>query len=135
MKRKHTFYRLNSTAPARHLSLAFLLLCGFTSWMASDFHSADATVSSVYLADSNELIAANNSDSLRLRTGLKKTDLTENIRDRDSNNEIEPIWLLLTSDLTRFIAPSSANHHLLPASIARSSVKYLLKAPRAPPLA
>jgi hypothetical protein len=136
MIRTHPFYRLKSTAPLRHLSLALLLLCGFTSWIVSDFDRADATASSVYLVESNEFIAANNSEMLRVRTGIRKIDLSGNNNDSDLDSEQDPIWLLLSADLTELIIPSSsANHYSPQAYSPRSTCKYLLKTPRAPPFA
>jgi hypothetical protein len=132
MNRTSAFYRLKSTTSLQHLCLTLLLLCGFTSWIGSDFHSADATVSAVYLTDANELVAANNSDSLRVRPGVRKSDLSDK---SDSDNEIEPIWLLHPANSTDFTAPSSTNHNYLSAISPRGTDKYLLKAPRAPPLA
>ncbi|GEM_PF-2043537 len=130
----HPFYRLKSTAPLRHLSLALLLLCGFTSWIVSDFDRADATASSVYLVESNEFIAANNSEMLRVRTGIRKIDLSGNT-DSDLDSEQYPIWLLLSADLTELVVPSSANHYPPQAYSPRRIDRYLLKTPRAPPLA
>jgi len=132
MNRTRSTYRRKSTVPLRQLSLGLLLLCSFTSWIGFDFQRADATVSSVYLLESKELIAANNTDTLRVRAGLRKTDPSDK---NDSETETDPIWPLLPADLPEFFAPSSTNHNQLLAGFIRGTDKYLLKAPRAPPLA
>jgi hypothetical protein len=125
---------LKNITPLRHLSLVILLLCGFGVWVAHDLRNTDAAVSVTSLAESNKFLATKSSEILRGRSGVRKTDLSSIDYDRDSEDELD--WLLFSSvDSSESIIPSSVNHNQLIISFSRSSDRYHLPVPRAPPLA
>ena len=128
MNHTPALHLIKGTGSLWQLSLVLLLLCGVVSWVGIDSRSPSATPNADFVIEQNQLALARFSDNLRVRPVKGKPD--------QKSGGDEPTETGLATGLVVFSIWRSASlpDNLLAVHAPRT-FKYLLQAPRAPPLA